>query len=277
MHTSDDLDTLPAGALEQQIAALAPWFHNLHLPTGVQTVPDHWLGDFPSFKWAQIEPSLPSDLTGWSVLDVGCNAGFYAFELAKRGAQVRAVDVDPRYLRQARWAARQFGLEDRIQFQQMQVYDLARDDDTYDLVWFMGVFYHLRYPLLGLEIVARKTRRLLMFQTLTAPGAAVVMPPENLELADRQLLNKLGWPKMSFIEHRLANDPTNWWAPNHACVEAMLRSCGMQITACPAHETYLCVPAQTTPAAEQDQEYCSALGLAVAATRATAAGRSSDP
>jgi tRNA (mo5U34)-methyltransferase len=44
------------------------------------------------------------------------------------------------------------------------------------------------------------------------------------------------------VEHRLAGDPTNWWAPNHACVEAMLRSCGLHVIARPADETYLCVP-----------------------------------
>lgn len=261
MHVSDDPELIQDGPLDQQIDALGPWFHNLHLPNGTQTAPQHWLGDFPHFKWQQICHFVPQDLSGWSVLDIGCNAGFYSFELAKRGATVTAVDVDARYLRQARWAARQFGLEDRVQFQQSQVYDLARDSQTYDLVWFMGVFYHLRYPFLGLEIVARKTRRLLMFQTLTAPGEQVVMPEENLSLDDRQQLNQPGWPKMSFIERRLADDPTNWWAPNHACVEALLRTCGMQISERPAHETYLCTPQRQAGSEEAEQEYRAALGL----------------
>ena len=261
MHVSDDPGLIQDGPLGQQIDALGPWFHNLHLPDGAQTAPQHWLGDFPRFKWQQICPFVPQDLSGWSVLDIGCNAGFYSFELAKRGATVTAVDVDARYLRQARWAARQFGLEDRVQFQQMQVYDLARDPQTYDLVWFMGVFYHLRYPFLGLEIVARKTRRLLMFQTLTAPGEQVVVPEENLSLEDRQRLNHPGWPKMAFIEQRLADDPTNWWAPNHACVEALLRTCGMQISERPAHETYLCTLQQQARSEEAEQEYRAALGL----------------
>lgn len=248
-------------AIDTQIQSLGPWFHNLHLPGGVQTAPDHWLGDFPRFKWEEIAPSVPEDLSGWNVLDIGCNAGFYAFELAKRGARVRAVDVDAHYLRQARWAAQQYGLEDRVSFEQMQVYDLARDSETYDLVWFMGVFYHLRYPLLGLEIVARKTRRLLMFQTLTAPGDEVVVPDENLALDDRDRLCEKGWPKMSFIEHRLADDPTNWWAPNHACVEAMLRYCNMKVVRQPTHETYLCVPEPVVPGELENAEYRSALGL----------------
>jgi len=101
-----------------QIAALAPWFHNLHLPDGAQTAPEHPLGDFPTVKWRQIEPCIAADLTGWRALDIGCNAGFYSFELARRGAQVTALDIDAHYLRQARWAAREFGLEDRIDFRE---------------------------------------------------------------------------------------------------------------------------------------------------------------
>src|SRR3954470_16407725 len=114
-----------AAELRRQVEALGPWFHNLHLPGGVQTVPDHFLGgDFPTFKWQQIRDAIPQDLAGWRVLDVGCNAGFYSFELARRGASVLAIDVDPHYLAQARWAAKQFGLQDRIEFRQLQVYDL---------------------------------------------------------------------------------------------------------------------------------------------------------
>src|SRR5689334_394872 len=62
---------------EEGIAALAPWFHNLHLPDGSQTAPNHPLGDFPCFKWEQISESVPERLEDWTALDIGCNAGFY--------------------------------------------------------------------------------------------------------------------------------------------------------------------------------------------------------
>jgi tRNA (mo5U34)-methyltransferase len=230
-------------ALQRRIDALAPWFHNLHLPGGVQTLPHHFLGgDFPRFKWQQIEPFVPADLRGWRVLDVGCNAGFYSFELARRGASVLGIDVDAHYLEQARWAAREFGLEAQVEFRRMEVYDIARSEETFDLVWFMGVFYHLRYPLLALDLLARRTRRLLMFQTLTMPGDSVYANTADCPIEDRTPLLESGWPRMAFIEHRLADDPTNWWAPNHAAVEAMLRSSGLRVEARPGHEIYLCAP-----------------------------------
>lgn len=248
-------------ATESAVAALAPWFHNLHLPDGVQTAPDHFLGDFPAFKWREIAPHVPADLHGWRVLDVGCNAGFYSFELAARGAHVTAIDVDPHYLAQARWAARQFGLQGRIEFHRMQLYDLAHEPRQYDLVWFMGVLYHLRHPLLALDILRRRTRRLLMLQTLTMPGDGAIEPPSDFPLEERGRLLADGWPRMAFIEGRMSSDPTNWWAPNNACVEAMLRSAGFRIRERVAHETWLCEPSAGNPwTAMINQELRAATG-----------------
>lgn len=258
--------------MTETVQQLGPWFHNLHLPDGSQTAPGHGLGDFPTNKWLQIAPHLPGDLSGWTVLDIGCNAGFYSMELARRGAEVTAIDHDPHYLRQARWAAAQFGMAANIRFQQMQIYDLARSPETYDLVWFMGVLYHLRYPMLGLDIVTRKAKRMMVFQTMTAPGEDVIEPPADLELGQRSRMNEPGWPTMAFIERRLANDPTNWWAPNHACVEAMLRSCGWHASSRPAHEIYLCEP---SPAVDEgigdllEAEYLAATGQTTAGKQTT--------
>src|SRR5919206_4902372 len=100
-------------ALQQQINELGPWFHNIVLPDGTQTAPDHfWGGDFPAYKWRVIAPHIPEDLRGWRALDIGCNAGFYTFELARRGAEVTGIDLDPHYLRQAAWAAERLGVDD---------------------------------------------------------------------------------------------------------------------------------------------------------------------
>ena len=91
--------------LQRQIEALSPWFHNLRID-GVQTAPDHFLGDYPTCKWRMFEHAVPARLTGKSVLDIGCNAGFYSIEMKRRGAdRVVGIDSDPVYLAQARFAA----------------------------------------------------------------------------------------------------------------------------------------------------------------------------
>ncbi|SCZ60302.1 TIGR04290 family methyltransferase [Thiohalomonas denitrificans] len=248
---------------ERQIEELRPWFHNLHLPNGQQTAPDHFLGDFPGYKWQELGVALPQDLHGWTALDIGCNAGFYTIELARRGADVTAVDMNPHYLKQARWAVNAFEVSDRVQLLQRQVYQLGELDQQFDLVLFLGVFYHLRYPLLGLDIAARKVRRLFAFQTLSMPGREVLDPGEDRDINDRAAMNEPGWPKMAFIENRLAGDPTNWWAPNHAGIEAMLRSTGMRIVSYPGTETYLCTPEAngTSPITTWDaEEFLAATG-----------------
>jgi tRNA (mo5U34)-methyltransferase len=87
----------------------------------------------------------------------------------------------------------------------------------------------------------------MFFQTLTMPGAEVSPEIDDMGLSERDLMLEPGWPKMAFIENSLADDPTNWWAPNHAGVEALLRSSGLRVTGRPGHEVYLCVPDPDRP------------------------------
>jgi len=226
--------------VEGTIAELGPWFHNLHLPDGRETAPDHPLGDFPAFKWHQIEGCLPEDLSGARALDIGCNAGFYSFELAARGAEVLALDLDEHYLQQGRWAAQYLDRERRVEFRQGSVYDLVEVEGTFEVVLFMGVLYHLRYPLLALDVVAEKAGGTLVLQTLTMPGAESPGTPEDIEIGERKHLLEPTWPRAAFIEHKLAGDPTNWWVADPACVEAMARSAGLRIAGHPAHEIWVC-------------------------------------
>ena len=248
----------------QEIEQLGPWFQNLHLPGGLQTAPDHPFGDFPAWKWAQIAPHLPSDLEGWEVLDIGCNAGFYSFELARRGARVTALDSNPFYLRQAAWARRVLGLADRVGLLEAQVHDLAGAvEPRFDLVLFMGVFYHLRYPLLALDTIARLQPRLMVFQTLTMGGEEILEASGiDIDFSQRHLLGRAGWPQMAFIENAFCGDPTNWWVPNHAAVLALLRTAGFDMIARPGHEIYLCRPAPARPRDElAHQEWLAATGV----------------
>ena len=248
---------------QEEVQMLAPWFHNIHLPDGTQTAPNHFLGNFPAFKWENIKNSVPNDLTGWKVLDIGCNAGFYSIELAKRGAEVTAIDLDDHYLKQAKWTAEKFSLDDRINFKQMQVYDFAHTDEQFDLVWFMGVFYHLRYPLLALDILSQKTKKIMVFQTLSLPGTKEMEVPDDVEFNKREIMKSEAWPSMAFIENKLAGDPTNWWAPNHQGIISMLRSCGFKVKEMPEEETYVAVKdkaLETSLESWNYSEYLSAIG-----------------
>ncbi len=255
----------PGNPVDRELQQLGPWFHNLHLPGVPETAPDHPLGDFPACVWeGSVAPHLPRHLTGWTALDIGCNAGFYSFELARRGARVVGLDADPHYLRQARWARARLGLEKQVELRRAQVYELAEEPRTFDLVLFMGVFYHLRYPLLALDLVARRCRDLLVFQSLSVPEDAVLREERPLEAFEELYrVTTPGWPRMTFLEHGMAGDPTNRWLPNRACMEALLRGVGFEVLARPSRGIYVARrQAGWSPTADHEAELRAACGRA---------------
>jgi tRNA (mo5U34)-methyltransferase len=207
---------------------------------GVWTAPDHFLGDYPNVKWCHYADAIPRDLRGKSVLDIGCNGGFFSLEMKRRGAsRVLGIDFDEDYLAQARFAAEVEGLG--VEFRHMSVYDIAALREHFDIVFFIGVLYHLRHPLLALDLIHEHVARdLLVFQSLQRGSKDVPPAPEDAPFSETALFDQPGYPKMHFIEHSYAGDPTNWWVPNRACTEAMLRSAGFAIVSRPEEETYLC-------------------------------------
>jgi tRNA (mo5U34)-methyltransferase len=233
------IDLFSKEEIQRRAEALGPWFHNIEL-NGVWTAPDHFLGNYPAVKWQNFSAAIPQDLTGKSVLDIGCNGGFYSLEMKKRGAQrVLGVDFDDDYLEQARFAAQVTGHD--IEFRKLSVYDLGALGETFDVVLFMGVLYHLRHPLLALDLIHEHVAKdLLVFQSMQRGAKEVDPVQENYTFWQSEHFDRPGYPKMHFIEHRYADDPTNWWAPNSACVEAMLRSSGFEIVQHPEDEVYVC-------------------------------------
>jgi tRNA (mo5U34)-methyltransferase len=225
--------------VRRRIAELGPWFHNMRLD-GVWTAPEHFLGDYPNVKWQRFAHAIPEDLSGQSVLDIGCNAGFYAIEMKRRGAErVVAVDSDPDYLEQARFAAQLARAQ--IEFRELSVYEVGRLGERFDLVLFMGVFYHLRHPLLALDLIHEHVARdLLVFQSMQRGSAEIEPIAADYPFFDGAPFDRAGYPKLHFIEHSYSGDPTNWWVPNRACVEAMLRSSGFAILARPEEEVFVC-------------------------------------
>jgi tRNA (mo5U34)-methyltransferase len=230
---------LSQGEIRRRVDALGPWFHNLDL-NGVRTAPTHFLGDYPNVKWRQFCGIIPENLEGKSVLDIGCNAGFYAMEMKRRGAErVLGLDTKDEYLEQAKFASSITGL--RIEFRKLSAYDVGELCEKFDLVIFMGVLYHLRHPLLALDLIHEHVARdLLLFQSMQRGDSRVDAVEKDYDFWTTDQFDKPGYPKLHFIENRYADDPTNWWAPNRACVEAMLRSAGFLITAHPEDEVYLC-------------------------------------
>ena len=225
--------------IRERVRALDPWFHDLDLG-GVKTASDHFLHGYPGKKWQRFAHAVPADLTGKSVLDIGCNAGFYSLEMKRRGAaRVVGIDSDERYLAQARLVAEVEG-ED-IEFRQLDVYNVAQLGERFDVVIFMGVLYHLRHPLLALDLIHEHVASdLLLFQTLQRGSDDVTAVEEDYDFFGDAPFEAPGFPKLHFVERRFAGDPTNWFFANRAASEAMLRSSGFTILDHPEEEVYLC-------------------------------------
>jgi len=232
-------DSLTVNEVEKRIVELGPWFHNISL-LGVQTAPDHFLGDYPSIKWRNFQHAIPDDLSGMSVLDIGCNGGFYSIEMKRRGAaRVLGVDHDSQYLDQARFAAKILGFD--IEFRTLSVYELPSLKEQFDLVLFMGVFYHLRHPLLALDILRQHVAKdWLVFQSMLRGSRSVMPRDDDYPFSETGIFDHPGFPKMHFVEQSYSQDPTNWWIPNRACAEAVLRSSGFKIVDAPEPEVFIC-------------------------------------
>jgi tRNA (mo5U34)-methyltransferase len=231
--------------IRKTIVALGPWFHNIRLD-GIETAPNHFLGDYPTIKWQRFAHGIPQDLRGRTVLDIGCNAGFYALEMKRRGAaRVVAIDSDEGYLRQARFAAQITGLD--IEFARLSVYDVAALGERFDVVLFLGVLYHLRHPLLALDLIREHVAKdLFVCQSMQRgdPDEAAIEP--DYPFTETEIFERPSFPRLYFIEQRYSGDDTNWWVPNRACTMAMLRSAGFLIEDNPEEEVFVCRPGPTT-------------------------------
>jgi tRNA (mo5U34)-methyltransferase len=105
----------------------------------------------------------------------------------------------------------------------------------------MGVLYHLRHPLLALDLLREHVvGDLLVFQSMLRGSAETRRFERDYPFEERDHFEDPAYPRMYFVEHNYASDPTNWWIPNRACAEAMLRSAGFAIVARPEEEVFVC-------------------------------------
>ncbi|MGZ8842366.1 MAG: DUF1698 domain-containing protein [Pyrinomonadaceae bacterium] len=155
-----------------EIARLEPWFHCIDLGAGLHTKTRSAIGEpteHPRPTWEKVKVCLPDDLSGQSVLDVGCNAGFYSIEIKRRGAtRVLGIDSQRELIRQANFVRKVLGLD--IEYQRLSVYDLdPRALGQFDVTLALGLIYHTKHLVLALEKLFLVTRRLLVLETAIYP------------------------------------------------------------------------------------------------------------
>ena len=209
-----------------ELKRLEPWFHRIDLGDGIFTKTKSVMGepvDHPLGPWQTIQKLLPRDLTGKTLLDVGCNAGFYAFEAKRRGAErVLGVDGQRQHVRQGLFVRKVLGLD--VEFRRFNVYELnPRTVGQFDITLALGLLYHLKHPILALENLYQVTKELLIIET-------AIMPP-------RQTPKSFGYSfgSTKTVLHPLAyvENPAdakeqvfNWFLPGVDALTALLRNTG---------------------------------------------------
>jgi tRNA (mo5U34)-methyltransferase len=221
--------------VEREMQALGWWYQHFEFPNGVRTGTGREPGYDAMARWMLIEPFVPGDLKGKSVLDLGGNAGFFSIQMKLRGAG-RCVLVDPfvEFVSQAKFAAEQFGVQIVNCTEDAHIYCLTTEE-RFDYVLFLGLLYHLKYPGLVLDRLAEMTMERIFIQSniLGEIREASSQKRDYERGKEDHILEDPNFPKCCFIEHMYNGDPTNWWLPNSAAFKAMVRSAGLKIIDCP--------------------------------------------
>jgi tRNA (mo5U34)-methyltransferase len=180
------------------------WWHNIDLGDGVITP-----GTKGGEKNAEIEMwnklGLPEDMSGKTVVDVGCADGYFSFECEKKGAKVTALDTPFTNCEQGFYAARA-ALGSKVDYIQR---DICFPGITLkaDIVLFLGVLYHVRYPLLALENIYRMTKDFAIIETHYLIGETS--------------------PIMKFCPKPNEKDHFMWY-PSLNCVRELLKEAGFK-------------------------------------------------
>jgi tRNA (mo5U34)-methyltransferase len=208
--------------IRERIASVPHWYHRFELAPGIVTPGTNDCGAVLAGL------DLPARLDGARALDLGTRDGFFAFELERRGADVTAVDYVASHQTGFRVAAEIFG--SKVAYVQENVYNLRPASlGTFDLVLFLGLLYHLPDPLAALAIVRSLCRDTLFLETQVIDNAFRLQSGQLVALDSlSKALSDV--PLMQFYPgDALCGDPTNYWAPNLACLEGMLAEANFRV------------------------------------------------
>lgn len=208
------------------IARLKPWFHRIELQEGITTKTESVAGepaDHPISTWKTLEKCLPEDLSNQSVLDIGCNAGFYSIEAKRRNAAyVLGVDSQRLHVRQARFVNRVLGLD--LDFRRLSLYDLNPSEiGQFDVTLALGLIYHCKHLIFGLEKLFQVTKELLILESAILPPEIAPQPIELDLKPESKLLYPLVYVNNDF---RAKESAENWFLPTPECLQAMLLNVG---------------------------------------------------
>lgn len=133
----------------KRLGEIQPWWHDFELPQGIRTIDrsrNELRLNHNAVKWHKLRSLI--DFRGKSVVDLGCNEGFYCQEAVRLGAaHVVGVDIDAHRIEKATFAANVLGMEE-IQFVQASAYDVTQQtlSGRCDLALVLGLLHRVSDP-----------------------------------------------------------------------------------------------------------------------------------
>lgn len=221
--------------LRGRIAAWDGWYHEMDFGDGVSSKPKH-----PHHQiWGAISDFLaPVDFRGRSVLDIGCWDGKWSFLAEQRGAaSVLATDDNSQHWTMTTGGpaavatttpGRGFALAheafaSRAQYRgDVSVYDLEKLGRRFDVILFLGVFYHLTHLMYGLT----------QLRHAVAPGGCVILEGAASNDHKKSSMDFMYGPDDGFggTQEPERADPSNWSIPTIRCLHDMLNACYFDVT-----------------------------------------------
>ncbi|MGH9871898.1 MAG: DUF1698 domain-containing protein [Pyrinomonadaceae bacterium] len=212
--------------IQSELKRLEPWFHRIDLGNGLFTKTESVMGepiDHPLGPWQTIQKLLPLDLSGKTLLDVGCNAGFYTFEAKRRGAlRVLGVDGQRQHVRQGLFVRKVLDLD--VEFRRLNVYELnSRSVGQFDITLALGLLYHLKHPILALENLYQVTKDLLIIETAIMPVRQTPKSFAHSFGSAKAVLHPI-----AYVENppEAKEQVFNWFLPGADALIALLRNAG---------------------------------------------------
>lgn len=184
--------------LRARIAAFARWHYRFDFDGGISTsILDHGKINRHEQRRRYFFDALlrvtGGSLRGRRVLDLGCNAGFWALQAIEAGAEfVLGVDIQQLHIEQANLVFEAKGVDpDRYGFEQGDLFthDLARD---FDVVLCLGIMEHVAKPVELFEVIERAGAELLVIDTALSRRSSSYFELATLyepdEIVDRALV-----------------------------------------------------------------------------------------
>ena len=144
----------------RELGAIQAWNHNFTLPHGTETKPGKQSSHGKNLiKLDRLKPLLETiGVAGKSVLDVGCNEGFFSMCLAQSGARVLGIDIDPHRITKASFVQSVLYPDKGANFELIDIYsDKFKALPRFDLCLCLGFVHRVPDPFSAITAVTDRT------------------------------------------------------------------------------------------------------------------------